>query len=227
MSQIRLLTKDDIECRVAQVDKGMKWCSLLLYKDARVDMNILDETFGSMNWKRHHEFINGRLFCTVEVYDKEKGQWVSKQDVGTESSTEAEKGQASDAFKRACFNFGIGRELYTAPKIFVNLNPEDINGQNKVKTRFHVGQIDYTGSVISSLQIVDDKGAVRYTLESEQERKRRVDKAKASAMAQIQKATTVEQLAGVFNANKWLQHDGEFLDKLKDRKNNIVNGTAA
>lgn len=227
MSQIRLLTKDDIECRVAQVDKGMKWCSLLLYKDARVDMNILDETFGPMNWKRHHEFINGRLFCTVEVYDKEKGQWVSKQDVGTESSTEAEKGQASDAFKRACFNFGIGRELYTAPKIFVNLNPEDINGQNKVKTRFHVGQIDYTGSVISSLQIVDDKGAVRYTLESEQERKRRVDKAKASAMAQIQKATTVEQLAGVFNANKWLQHDGEFLDKLKDRKNNIVNGTAA
>ncbi len=227
MSQIRLLTKDDIECRVAQVDKGMKWCSLLLYKDARVDMNILDETFGPMNWKRHHEFINGRLFCTVEVYDKEKGQWVSKQDVGTESSTEAEKGQASDAFKRACFNFGIGRELYTAPKIFVNLNPEDINGQNKVKTRFHVGQIDYTGSVISSLQIVDDKGAVRYTLESEQERKRRVDKAKASAMAQIQKATTVEQLAGVFNANKWLQHDGEFINKLKDRKNNITNGTAA
>ena len=161
MSQIRLLTKDDIECRVAQVDKGMKWCSLLLYKDARVDMNILDETFGPMNWKRHHEFINGRLFCTVEVYDKEKGQWVSKQDVGTESSTEAEKGQASDAFKRACFNFGIGRELYTAPKIFVNLNPEDINGQNKVKTRFHVGQIDYTGSVISSLQIVDDKGGCK------------------------------------------------------------------
>lgn len=227
MSQIRLLTKDDIECRVAQVDKGMKWCSLLLYKDARVDMNILDETFGPMNWKRHHEFINGRLFCTVEVYDKEKGQWVSKQDVGTESSTEAEKGQASDAFKRACFNFGIGRELYTAPKIFVNLNPEDINGQNKVKTRFHVGQIDYTGSVISSLQIVDDKGAVRYTLESEQERKRRVDKAKASAMTQIQKATTVEQLAGIFNANKWLQHDGEFINKLKDRKNNIANGTAA
>lgn len=227
MSQIRLLTKDDIECRVAQVDKGMKWCSLLLYKDARVDMNILDETFGPMNWKRHHEFINGRLFCTVEVYDKEKGQWVSKQDVGTESSTEAEKGQASDAFKRACFNFGIGRELYTAPKIFVNLNPEDINGQNKVKTHFHVGQIDYTGSVISSLQIVDDKGAVRYTLESEQERKRRVDKAKASAMAQIQKATTVEQLAGIFNANKWLQHDGEFLNKMKDRKNNIANGTAA
>lgn len=227
MSQIRLLTKDDIECRVAQVDKGMKWCSLLLYKDARVDMNILDETFGSMNWKRHHEFINGRLFCTVEVYDKEKGQWVSKQDVGTESSTEAEKGQASDAFKRACFNFGIGRELYTAPKIFVNLNPADINGQNKVKTHFHVGQIDYTGSVISSLQIVDDKGAVRYTLEPEQERKRRVDKAKASAMAQIQKATTVEQLAGIFNANKWLQHDGEFINKLKDRKNNIANGTAA
>lgn len=115
MKQFRALTADDIECRVSTVsDKG---CSLLLYKDARCDMKILDETVGPENWKRSHELINGNLFCNVSLWDEGKKEWVTKQDVGTESYTEKEKGQASDAFKRACFNWGIGRELYTAPFI--------------------------------------------------------------------------------------------------------------
>ena len=113
MKDIRLLRADEIDARVATVTP--KGCSLLLYKDARCDMRLLDETFGSMNWQRSHEVIDGNLYCNVSVWDEEKKIWVKKQDVGTESYTEKEKGQASDSFKRACFNFGIGRELYTAP----------------------------------------------------------------------------------------------------------------
>lgn len=111
----RDLRADEIECRVAQAkDTGV---SLLLYKDARCDMNILDETVKPMNWQRHHSRDNAN--CTVSIWDESKGQWISKEDTGTESNTEAEKGLASDSFKRACFNWGIGRELYTAPFIWI------------------------------------------------------------------------------------------------------------
>jgi len=111
----RDLRADEIECRVAQA-KG-NGVSLLLYKDARCDQNILDETVGHMNWQRHHTRENAN--CIVSIWDKEKQMWVSKEDTGTESNTEKEKGLASDSFKRACFNWGIGRELYTAPFIWI------------------------------------------------------------------------------------------------------------
>lgn len=115
MCMFRDLRADEIECRVAQAkDTGV---SLLLYKDARCDQNILDETVGAMNWQRHHCRENAN--CVVSLWDKEKNQWVSKEDTGTESNTEKEKGLASDSFKRACFNWGIGRELYTAPFIWI------------------------------------------------------------------------------------------------------------
>lgn len=111
----RTLRADEIDVRVAMVkEKGV---SLLLYKDARCDMNILDETVGSMNWKREHTRDNAN--CIVSIWDQEKQQWVGKEDTGTESFTEKEKGQASDSFKRSCFNWGLGRELYTAPFIWV------------------------------------------------------------------------------------------------------------
>ena len=113
--EFRLLKAEEIEVRVAMVtEKGL---SLLLYKDARVDQNILDETVGAMNWQRHHSRDNAN--CTVSIWDDEKQQWIEKEDTGTESNTEKEKGLASDSFKRACFNWGIGRELYTAPFIWV------------------------------------------------------------------------------------------------------------
>jgi hypothetical protein len=126
--EFRTLKESEIDVRVAQVKQN--GLSLLLYKDARVDMNILDETVGSFNWQKKYETIDGRLYCTVSVYDQEKGIWVSKQDVGTESNTEKEKGQASDSFKRACFNWGIGRELYTAPFIWCS---KDCNIYSKGK----------------------------------------------------------------------------------------------
>ena len=105
--EIRLLRADEIECRIGTMNE--RGLSLLLFKDARVDQKVLDETFTPMGWKRSHQLINGSLFCTVEVWDESKGQWVGKQDVGTESYSEKEKGAASDSFKRACFNWGIGR----------------------------------------------------------------------------------------------------------------------
>lgn len=95
MIQFRPLRADEIDCRIATIsDKGL---SLLLYKDARVDMRLLDEVVGPLNWKRSHQMIGDNLYCTLEVWDEEKKQWISKQDVGTESFTEKEKGQASDS----------------------------------------------------------------------------------------------------------------------------------
>ena len=119
MCMFRDLRADEIECRVAQASEN--GVSILLYKDARCDQNILDETVGAMNWMRSHTRDNAN--CIVSVWDKEKQQWISKEDTGTESHTEREKGLASDSFKRACFNWGIGRELYTAP--FVWIKAED------------------------------------------------------------------------------------------------------
>ena len=116
MFKFRDLTAEEIDCRVSTCSE--KGVSLLLYKDARCDMIILDETVGPLNWQRRHTRENAN--CIVEIWDDEKKQWIAKEDTGTESYTEKEKGQASDSFKRACFNWGIGRELYTAPFIWVS-----------------------------------------------------------------------------------------------------------
>lgn len=115
MAMFRDLKAEEIECRVAQAKEN--GVSLLLYKDARCDQNILDETVGAYNWQRQHCRDNAN--CIVSIWDATKSQWISKEDTGTESNTEAEKGLASDSFKRACFNWGIGRELYTAPFIWI------------------------------------------------------------------------------------------------------------
>lgn len=153
MKEIRLLKPDDIEVRIQSVNKG--GARLLLYKNARVDMNILDETFGPMNWQRSHSRDNQN--CTVSVWDDDKGQWVAKEDTGTESFTEKEKGLASDSFKRACFNWGIGRELYTAPDIFVfrnDLKKFQEKGQGFVcYDRFVVTDIKYNGRTIEEVRI--------------------------------------------------------------------------
>lgn len=156
--KFRDLTEKEIDVRVATCSE--KGVSLLLYKDARCDMNILDETVKPENWQRSHELINGNLFCNVSIninYDKEKEPvWVSKQDVGVESYTEKEKGQASDSFKRACFNWGIGRELYTAPFIWVNAADANIvenKGKKTTYDKFCVEQIIIKDKQIVALSI--------------------------------------------------------------------------
>lgn len=145
MIKFRELYANEIDCRISTINaKGL---TILLYKDARVDQNILDEAVGCMNWQRSHQLIGDRLYCTVSIWDEKKQQWISKQDVGTESYTAKEKGQASDSFKRACFNFGIGRELYTAPFIWISADKADIkqggNGKYQCYDKFAVEQILY------------------------------------------------------------------------------------
>lgn len=115
----RDLRADEIYARVSTMKEG-KGFSLLLYKDARCDMRILDETVGPECWQREHYECKGNLFCRVSIKLPDWPEWVSKSDCGSESNTEEEKGEASDSFKRACFNWGLGRELYTAPFIWVN-----------------------------------------------------------------------------------------------------------
>ena len=153
----RYLNKDEIDCRVAMCKQN--GVSLVLYKDARVDQNILDEVFGIFGWQRSHQLIDGNLYCTVSVRNPETGEWVSKQDVGTESNTEKEKGQASDSFKRACFNLGIGRELYTAPFIWIpadGVKIENKNGKYSTYDRFSVKSITIEEGKIVQLEILND-----------------------------------------------------------------------
>lgn len=171
MEEIRLLSKDDIDVRVAQTDVRGDTVSvnLLLYKNARIDMKILDELFTPFGWKRTHRLIDGQLFCCVEVRDPETHEWITKEDVGTESNTEAEKGRASDSFKRACVNWGIGRELYTAPKVRVQLGERefarDQSGRIRVWASFQVAEIGYDkkSRTVTRLVIVDKAGDVRFT----------------------------------------------------------------
>ncbi|MEZ3424592.1 MAG: hypothetical protein K1W39_12880 [Lachnospiraceae bacterium] len=165
---IRLLRADEIECRVSSISKN--GVSLLLYKDARVDQRILDETFGIFGWKRSHQCIDGNLYCTVEVFDKETGIWVSKQDAGStgKSEKEKEKSQASDSFKRACFNWGIGRELYTAPFIWIPAGRAEIQergGKFYCNDSFSVTTVSYNKErEITGLSIINSKYKVVYVM---------------------------------------------------------------
>lgn len=224
MKEIPLLTANDVECRIKKITN--EGAVLLLYKTARVDMRILDEVYGVMNWQRRHEVINGNLFCTISVWDSEKSQWVNKQDVGTESNAEAEKGQASDAFKRAGFAWGIGRELYDAPFIW-------ISGKVSKYDRFHVTDIQYDREkqAFTRLTICDDKGKERYRLGTKPDRPQSTDDRRQKGLAAIAELVkkhkaeqpfadwlketmkvesldglTVEQLGAVYKGfKKWLE----------------------
>lgn len=163
--KFRVLTADDVEVRIATVKKN--GVSLLLYKDARVDQNILDETVGTDNWQKKYEVIGGNLFCSVGIRtlheDSQEREWIWKQDVGVESYTEKEKGQASDAFKRACFCWGIGRELYTAPFIWISADKVEIKDAGKdtynCYERFAVRSMTVSDGKITALSVINSKGA--------------------------------------------------------------------
>lgn len=171
MCKFRPLNPDEVELRVAQSGKtkeGRVWAQYLIYKDARVDQRLLDETVGPLSWQKSYSIIDGNLYCTVSIWNDELGEWIGKQDVGTKSNTEEEKGQASDAFKRACFNWGIGRELYSAPDIYITLEEGEYtikgdkiypkNGIFKVS----VMDVDEVKRVITNLVVTDRYGAVRF-----------------------------------------------------------------
>lgn len=158
----RKLTAEEIEVRVARCSATE--VELLLYKDARCDMNILDETVGPFRWKRDHKEIKGVLFCTVSIFvplGVEDGHiinaWVEKTDCGTVSNMEPQKGEASDSFKRACFNWGIGRELYTAPRIKTSIaKTVPKNNTYVCYDHFSVEHINIEDGRITELSIIND-----------------------------------------------------------------------
>lgn len=180
MDAFRLLRADEIEARIARVTQ--KGATVLLYKDARCDMRILDETVGAENWQRSHEVINNHLFCNVGIRCGD--EWIWKQDVGTESNTEAEKGEASDSFKRACFNWGIGRELYTAPLIFFKAEQCNIES-GKCYDRFSVSEIEYKDRRISWLKVVNTKTKETYTWGKKSDLNEPIDEDQAAELERL------------------------------------------
>lgn len=157
----RSLGADEVDVRIAEAKDGRK-ATLLLYQDARCAMNILDSTLGPTAWQREYYEAAGLLFCKIGIFDSESHQWLWKSDTGSKSNIEEEKGLASDAFKRAAVAWGIGRELYTAPRISIDLTEKDLfNG--RVCQSFHVGTMEVKDGVITSLTILDKWDKVRFT----------------------------------------------------------------
>lgn len=144
MRRFRLLTENEIECRISEIAKNGSFLRLLLYKTARTDAALLDETVGADKWQNDYRVIDGKLFCGIGIL--EESGWVWKWNVGTESNMEAEKGQASDAMKRAGFVLGIGTELYSAPEIRIpadKCNIKEYNGKFRCYDNFEVRKIAY------------------------------------------------------------------------------------
>lgn len=157
---MRPLRADEIELRIGTVGKG--GVTVLCYKNARVDRQILDEVFGQMNWVCDYKELKGNMYCGIGVWDEEKRTWVYKWDCGTESNTEKEKGEASDAFKRAGFRWGIGIELYTSPKIKIPVQTEEYaKGKYMMKNKWelwgmYVSRVVIDEGVIKELDIAID-----------------------------------------------------------------------
>lgn len=195
---IPLLTSNDVEIRVAQLQQTSygTYAYLLLYKDARVDMKILDEVFGPLNWQRSHTEIGSRLFCTVSVWDESKKMWIEKQDVGVPSNSEATKGEASDSFKRACFNLGIGRELYSAPEIRIKLKENEVviasNGKPRTYAKFYVAKdmtYDKQSGCFTKLTVLDEDGNVRFDINNS----RKLQTAKAAIAKVLEKQNEMKK----------------------------------
>ena len=180
--QFRPLHADEIELRVGTVTA--RGASLLLYQDSRCAMNILDETVGRGNWQRDHKEVKGNMYCGIAVWDNDKSQWVWKWDCGTESNTEKEKGESSDAMKRASVNWGIARELYTSPFIFIKVpthKKQTGKGYELDDAYFfsgaRVSDIEYDEKRrISALTIVDGDGTVLYSFPKSRSPRRDVPK---------------------------------------------------
>lgn len=159
---------ENIDFRIQSINKG-GYITLLAYKDARVDMNRLDEVVGRLYWKREHILIGESMYCRVSIFNKDLNQWISKEDVGVPSFAEKEKGLASDSFKRACFNWGIGRELYEYPLISFKLNKDEYTlVGDKVRPTFSLNIKKWTwaakfdGNKIVALGVQDEKLNTRF-----------------------------------------------------------------
>ena len=168
------LSVEQIEFRVQSINNG-GYATILAYKDARADMQRLDDVCGALGWKREHSRDNKN--CTVSIYNFENNYWIGKEDTGTESNAEAQKGLASDSFKRACFNWGIGRELYDYPVISIKLNGGGAQNSGNVewfkqgnqpksgwglKLKEWKWYSEFTDNKISFLAVRDQKKSIRF-----------------------------------------------------------------
>jgi len=160
----------DIDFRVQSINKG-GYATILAYKDARYDMRVLDEVAGVGLWQKDYKIIDSNLYCGIGIYVETLQQWVWKWDVGVESNTEKEKGQASDAQKRAGFAWGIGRELYDFPLIQVKLKPNEfeIRSDGRAQQTYNLKLRDWTWTIergtdlkIYNLVAKDQDGEVRF-----------------------------------------------------------------
>ena len=243
--EIRPLMANEIEVRVGTLKKDGSGASYLLYKDSRCDMKILDEVFGAFNWQREHKELKGVIYCGVSIRS-EQGEWVTKWDAGAESNVEKEKGEASDSFKRACTNWGIGRELYTSPQIWINF-ADDYERNAKGNIGLRVSNINIVEGKIAALEIVDKRGNVRFTMGKQVLADRPIElkekpvpsakKVTASATAdierkredlivQVESADSIEQLNALYAANKAIIDDFT-RGKFTARKNQLKNQQTA
>lgn len=216
---MRKLIADEIECRIAQI--SAKGCSLLLYKTARVDRAILTELYGDL-WQNDFKTIDGKMYGGIGIYNKDLQQWLWRWDCGTESNTEAEKGQASDCFKRAGFKWGIGVELYSAPFIFVEC--ETIKDGMKYKLtdkylRFEVTEIGYADNGdINKLTIKDNKGNVVYQLGKKITSKKKEKEPEINPDLDLTEGlkacSSYSELAAYYKANFEKVHDKEAFNQL-------------
>lgn len=145
--KFRLLKAEEIEVKVKQATE--KGAVALIYKTSRVDMDILDETVGAENWADDYKEIHGNLYCGIGLKSSPEQPFVWKWDCGIESREDAgneKKGEASDAFKRAGVKWGIGRELYTAPFVFLNVPTQKDGARYRLTNpfaKYDVAEVDY------------------------------------------------------------------------------------
>lgn len=185
MCNFRTLRADEIECRVSKVGDG--WVTCLLYKTARTDMDLLDETVGSMNWMVDYDEVKGNLFCQICIWDKENERWIRKQNCGIESRPDdgnEKKGEASDAMKRAGFCWGIGRELYSAPFIMIYCKTRDDKG-NKINHYFDVAEIGYNSKRKINKLVLTEKGKEVFRFDETEPEEEVAETSEAVLRAQI------------------------------------------
>ena len=168
----RELRADEIECRVSRIvqTKQKLGVVLLLYTDARTCSDVLDEAVGPECWQDKYYECKGNLYCSVgiNVSHGDTSEWIWKDDCGSESNMEKAKGEASDAFKRACYRWGVAKELYTAPFIWINDKDckhlyQDNNGTWKCIDKFYVRLVDYENGAISKLAVENQDHEIVFT----------------------------------------------------------------
>ena len=223
---------DHVDFRIQSINKG-GYATILAYKNARVDMERLDEVCGPGNWQRDHKELKGNIYCGIgincEDLDLPSRDWTWKWDCGAESFTEKEKGEASDSFKRAGFNWGIGRELYSYPVIQVKLNGDEFTLENnKAKQTWNLKLKEWMWTLksknhkVERLEAHDQTGKLRFKFPSKKEEPVITKKKEPSnldiAKAEATGCKTVKSLEDTWNAYPELHKNTEFKKHINNLK---------